>query len=87
MLAVLAGRGTPVPLRNVRRVWCPSRGTKVSAEGLRMKAYEDEELRTYVDPDLPFMIRLDGHRFSKFTAPFQKPFDTRGASLVVISFL
>jgi len=28
-------------------------------------------------PHLPFIVRLDGHRFSKFTVGFTKPFDKR----------
>jgi len=44
--------------------------------GKRMKAYEANHV-TFVDITLPFMVRLDGHGFSKFTKPFKKPYDER----------
>ena len=51
----------------------PRQGLGLAA---RMKAYE-EPLDHVVDPNLPFIIRLDGHKFSKFTKGFRKPFDVR----------
>lgn len=42
----------------------------------RMKSYE-KQWESNLDPTLPFLIRLDGHCFSKFTKQFDKPFDTR----------
>jgi len=41
-----------------------------------MKKYESE-FNTKLDPKLPFIIRLDGHTFSKWTKPFKKPWDER----------
>jgi len=41
-----------------------------------MKVYErvlDQSLENHI----PYIIRLDGHRFSKFTKGFKKPFDVR----------
>ena len=31
----------------------------------------------YVPKELPFIVRLDGHKFSTFTKGFDKPFDLR----------
>jgi tRNA(His) guanylyltransferase len=42
--------------------------------GDRMKAYE-EEYNPRIPPYNPFIIRLDGKNFSKFTRGFKKPFD------------
>lgn len=44
--------------------------------GKRMKSYEAKHV-AFVDVTLPFIVRLDGHCFSKFTKPFKKPFDER----------
>jgi len=44
--------------------------------GERMKVYE-KSLESSLDKTLPFIVRLDGHRFSKFTKGFKKPFDER----------
>ncbi|KAH7141111.1 tRNAHis guanylyltransferase-domain-containing protein [Dactylonectria macrodidyma] len=42
----------------------------------RMKDYEAQtEIRLQLSQ--PAILRLDGHAFSKFTAPFNKPFDER----------
>ena len=40
----------------------------------RMKRYEGAQ-KTYLNTDLPIMIRLDGKSFSAFTKRFNKPFD------------
>ncbi|GME52257.1 hypothetical protein GTA08_BOTSDO08577 [Neofusicoccum parvum] len=42
----------------------------------RMKGYESA-IELHLVPDAPAILRLDGHAFSKFTAPFRKPFDER----------
>ena len=42
----------------------------------RMKDFE-AALEHILDPDKPWMVRLDGCRFSKFTKEYQKPFDAR----------
>jgi tRNA(His) guanylyltransferase len=42
----------------------------------RMKSYESAFSPT-LPPDSPIILRLDGHAFSKFTAPFHRPFDPR----------
>eukprot|EP01132_Coremiostelium_polycephalum_P000770 gene770-955_t len=44
--------------------------------GDRMKGYESESAFT-LKPNQPFIIRLDGHGFSKFTRSFKKPWDIR----------
>ena len=44
--------------------------------GDRMKAYEAQNM-LQVDTKLPWMVRLDGHKFSSFTRPFKRPFDDR----------
>eukprot|EP01090_Pellita_catalonica_P020023 TRINITY_DN6979_c0_g1_i1.p1 TRINITY_DN6979_c0_g1~~TRINITY_DN6979_c0_g1_i1.p1 ORF type:complete len:316 (+),score=51.02 TRINITY_DN6979_c0_g1_i1:47-994(+) len=44
--------------------------------GARMKTYEDK-FHQYLDPTLPYMLRLDGHKFSSFTRCFKKPYDVR----------
>ncbi|KAH6884419.1 tRNAHis guanylyltransferase-domain-containing protein [Thelonectria olida] len=42
----------------------------------RMKDYE-AATEIHLAPSQPAILRLDGHAFSKFTAPFAKPFDER----------
>jgi hypothetical protein len=42
--------------------------------GERMKTYE-KEFENNLDNSKPFIIRLDGHKFSTFMKPFEKPFD------------
>jgi len=43
-----------------------------------MKEYESEIIgSSKLNPEKPFIVRLDGHRFSKFTSGFKKPFDER----------
>ena len=44
--------------------------------GDRMKAMENVDLKV-IDPKLPWMVRLDGHKFSGFTSKFKRPFDDR----------
>lgn len=44
--------------------------------GDRMKAMENANLQT-LNFSQPWMVRLDGHRFSGFTAKFKRPFDDR----------
>lgn len=41
----------------------------------RIKAYEMEFTRKKIDVSLPFVIRLDGYAFSKFTRGLKKPYD------------
>lgn len=48
--------------------------------GNRMKEYEGREAGRKFMPLLPIIARIDGRGFSKFTKPFDKPFDTRLAS-------
>ncbi|KAL0476559.1 hypothetical protein AKO1_006057 [Acrasis kona] len=40
----------------------------------RMKNYENDQ-GPLLDDTKPFMMRLDGHKFSTFASPFRKPFD------------
>lgn len=44
--------------------------------GDRMKAYEAQNM-LQIDTKLPWMVRLDGHKFSSFTRSFKRPFDDR----------
>lgn len=45
--------------------------------GDRMKDFESREAKRTFLPMLPIVARIDGRSFSKFTRPFQKPFDDR----------
>ena len=45
--------------------------------GDRMKQYEGMEASVTFMPYLPIVARIDGRSFSKFTKPFQRPFDSR----------
>jgi len=44
--------------------------------GDRMKAYE-KKASMKLDPTLPMIARIDGHKFSMFTKGFKRPFDER----------
>eukprot|EP01121_Diplochlamys_sp_Union-15-3_P018165 TRINITY_DN6568_c0_g1_i1.p1 TRINITY_DN6568_c0_g1~~TRINITY_DN6568_c0_g1_i1.p1 ORF type:complete len:288 (+),score=43.22 TRINITY_DN6568_c0_g1_i1:57-920(+) len=52
--------------------------------GNKMKQYE-LSLETRLNPKLPFIVRLDGHRFSKFTQGFAKPFDPRICQAMILT--
>ncbi len=41
----------------------------------RIRSYEGKFTGQKVDPSLPFVIRLDGHSFSRFTRGLKKPYD------------
>ena len=43
-----------------------------------MKEYEAAS-STFIDILKPFIVRLDGHSFSKYTKGFKRPFDERRA--------
>lgn len=53
--------------------------------GDRMKHYEGIEAQRRLLPDLPVVARIDGRKFSRFTKPFDKPFDTRLTSAMDIT--
>jgi len=57
--------------------------SKADKIGDRMKSYESKYTSTKLDPTLPFIIRLDGHKFSSYTRPFKKPFDERISNVMV----
>lgn len=42
--------------------------------GTRLKGYE-REFETTIDPNMHLVIRIDGHKFSKYTKGFKKPYD------------
>lgn len=42
--------------------------------GERLKGYESD-YETSVEPEKHIIVRIDGHKFSKFTKGFKKPFD------------
>ena len=49
---------------------------KIMSLGDRMKQYEKTSYEiTNIKPYLPFIVRMDGNCFSKFTRGFDKPFD------------
>lgn len=49
-----------------------------------MKKYEDQTERDgYIAADMPFILRLDGHKFNTFTRAFQHPYDTRLAEAMI----
>lgn len=58
--------------------------TGETREGLgdRMKQYE-KHFDITVDHDKPYIVRLDGAGFSKFTVPFIQPFDTQFTKAMV----
>lgn len=56
----------------------------MDALGDRMKAYEDE-FNIKIEPYYPFIIRLDGKNFSKFTNGFKKPFDPEFVKAMVLT--
>lgn len=49
--------------------------------GDRMKEYE-AKFSLKLDKDKPWIVRLDGHHFSKFTKGFKKPFDERFSNVM-----
>lgn len=51
-----------------------SKKQDVLSIGDRMKAYE-KAARSFIDPSLPAIMRIDGHAFSKFTGGLKKPYD------------
>ncbi len=57
--------------------------TKVSL-GDRMKAYEKVR-DVFLDKTKPYIIRLDGHSFSKFTGSLQQPWDFRFMTAMVLT--
>eukprot|EP01090_Pellita_catalonica_P021267 TRINITY_DN7916_c0_g1_i1.p1 TRINITY_DN7916_c0_g1~~TRINITY_DN7916_c0_g1_i1.p1 ORF type:complete len:359 (+),score=64.70 TRINITY_DN7916_c0_g1_i1:35-1111(+) len=54
----------------------PKKAKKEWAVPGRMKGYE-AETHMFIDPAKPYVMRLDGHAFSKFTKHFKKPYDPR----------
>jgi len=44
--------------------------------GERMKAYE-RDAAPKIDPNLPYIMRIDGHHFSGFTKGWKRPYDVR----------
>jgi len=59
--STLSGDGDVHPIRTI---------------GDKMKAFE-KETTLKLDPTRPYMVRLDGHRFSKYTSSLHKPYDVR----------
>jgi tRNA(His) guanylyltransferase len=49
---------------------------KADKLGDRFKQYE-KQFEAYIDPTKPWIMRLDGHKFSSFTRKFKKPYDER----------
>eukprot|EP01080_Neovahlkampfia_damariscottae_P002672 gene2672-3868_t len=50
--------------------------------GERMKSYE-KEFENHLEKTKPFIIRLDGHKFSTFMRPFEKPFDENFSEVMI----
>jgi tRNA(His) 5'-end guanylyltransferase len=57
--------------------------TDKTALGDRMKGYERVEASRRLLPLLPICARIDGKRFSKWTAGLERPFDRRLSQLMV----
>lgn len=57
--------------------------TDKTALGDRMKGYERVEAGRRLMPLLPICARIDGKRFSKWTASLERPFDRRLSQLMV----
>eukprot|EP00697_Spironema_sp_BW2_P014771 gnl/Spiro4/5331_TR2705_c0_g1_i1.p1 gnl/Spiro4/5331_TR2705_c0_g1~~gnl/Spiro4/5331_TR2705_c0_g1_i1.p1 ORF type:complete len:642 (+),score=156.05 gnl/Spiro4/5331_TR2705_c0_g1_i1:760-2685(+) len=54
------------------------RKREIDVLGERMKQYEAAaQVQRRLDPTLPFLARIDGHKFSTFTRGFKKPHDLR----------
>jgi tRNA(His) guanylyltransferase len=53
--------------------------------GGRMKKYEESTTSGKILPNTPFIIRLDGHKFSTFTKPFRRPYDERFAAAMLVT--
>jgi len=49
----------------------------MSTLGDRMKSYEESTNIFSLDPTKPYIVRLDGHHFSRFLSAFNKPNDIR----------
>jgi len=50
-----------------------------------MKVYESVNSDKVIDPKKPYMIRLDGHTFHTFAAPFEKPFDANLDEVMILT--
>jgi len=50
------------------------KNSRTESLGTRMKEYEKES-ETVIDPKDHMIIRIDGHKFSKYTKGMKKPFD------------
>mmetsp|Transcript_6421 Transcript_6421/g.8834 ORF Transcript_6421/g.8834 Transcript_6421/m.8834 type:complete len:436 (+) Transcript_6421:233-1540(+) len=64
-----------------------SKGRKGDHQGEKMKRYEeDTERRGYLAANMPYIMRLDGHKFSTFCkGRFTKPFDKRLSEAMVLT--
>jgi len=71
----LGGEGTTKTSVNLFLLPLGKKGA-CQALGDRMKAYE-QSTNLRLDPTAPWIVRLDGHKFSKFTKRFTRPYDTR----------
>lgn len=70
----------PRALSGPRKVAPPRKTAMSLAE--RMKGYEDDRA---LDQNLPAVCRIDGHRFSKWTRKFEKPFDAKLHDVFVLT--
>ncbi len=62
------------------RLFCLQKEVELTSKEreARMRGYEIETLQmSHFPPEHPYIVRLDGHRFSKFTSSFEKPYDCR----------
>ena len=50
-----------------------------------MLEQKESESVIQVDTSKPYVMRLDGFKFSKFIEPFNKPYDSRGITLLSFS--
>lgn len=52
-----------------------SKATDAETLGGRLKGYE-KDYESKVEPEKHIIVRIDGHKFSKYTKGFEKPFDS-----------
>lgn len=65
---------TPIPQLDCETIQLEQNPVHISIND-RIKAYEKEFTGKKIDASLPFVMRLDGHAFSKFTSGLKSPYD------------
>jgi tRNA(His) guanylyltransferase len=64
---------------NFKKLICRKRpySQDVSSTAIKMKNFEHQSAQEEIDRKKPYIIRLDGRKFSQLTKFFKKPFDLR----------